>query len=637
MAAAWTGKIADLRHLLQSYTPSEIVSPGYQQIWGLPSQSQVDAWNNSLRVLVDSLRDPIFDDILAIIELQMPVGAERADCVLLGGTKSSPKAVVIELKQWANVGLMNTGEVNVPGHGSSSHPSIQALNYRGKLLFFNALAKNYEISCCAFLHNASENDRNLLGSGIASEWVKDATILIRPEEIARYIKDKLLPASLPINEAVNFADAPFAQSQYLFDFIKNHADAISNDVESALAETGMGFTNEQREIKNLVKKLLLNNPGQAYHDIIVNGRPGSGKTLLAVSILMMAFKQRKSCLLALRNNRLQAVLKEIFDTVTPGLSGLMVYFEPRNGVGIAQFNGHVDVLICDEAQRMEARIIPPVLPKADISVIFLDESQRLNPPEQGTVANFEQTSKSLGRTPHVMQLPSLIRCTGGQYYSDWVDTFLETPSDINQLQNMARHWNLVYELTFSSSIESLLCELRKKREQGNKVALVASFTESPGYQASPSHPDNLRIGYPLTSGFSLYKDNNIRISWLMSSSDYKSFWIKGKCNDLDRVASIYGCQGFEADYVGVIWGRDLLYRNEQWGLGDPNHCYDTIDKLVQGRIPNRRWDANAFPLVLNRYRIFLTRGIKGSIIFSEDEDTRKYVVDLGKRLYSNAA
>ncbi|MEM4235271.1 MAG: DNA/RNA helicase domain-containing protein, partial [Candidatus Methanomethylicaceae archaeon] len=612
-------------------TPSEIVSPGYQRIWGLPSQSQVDAWNNSLKVLVDSLSDPIFDDILAVIELQMPVGAERADCVLLGGTESSPKAVVIELKQWANIYLMDTGEVNVLGHGIFSHPSIQALNYHGKLRFFNAIAKNYEISCCAFLHNASENDRNNLSAGIASEWVKKAPILIRPKEMAKYIKDKLLPASLPLNEAINFANAPFAQSQHLFDFIKSHADAILNDFESVLAETGMGLTNEQREIKNFVKRLL-NDPYQKRHDIIVNGRPGSGKTLLAVSILMMAFNQRKSCLLALRNNRLQAVLKQIFDTVTPGLSGLMLYFEPRNGIGIAQFPGHVDVLICDETQRMKQPTIQRALSKADISVIFLDESQLLNPPEEGTVKNFVDASRSLGRTPHIMQLPSLLRCAGGQSYSDWVDTLLETPSNINRLQNMATRWNSVYELIFSPSIDFLICELRKKREQGNKVALVASFTESPGYLGSPSHPDNLRIGYPLTSGFELYKDNDISISWLMSPSDYRDFWINGKCNDLDRVASIYGCQGFEADYVGVIWGRDLLYRNGKWILGDPNHCYDTIDKLVLGKIPNRRWNVNALQLVLNRYRIFLTRGIKGSIIFCEDEDTRKYLIDLGKKI-----
>jgi DUF2075 family protein len=107
------------------------------------------------------------------------------------------------------------------------------------------------------------------------------------------------------------------------------------------------------------------------------------------------------------------------------------------------------------------------------------------------------------------------------------------------------------------------------------------------------------------------------------------FWLHGKSNDLDRAASIYGAQGFESDYVGVIWGRDLVLRNQQWALGDPNLCYDTIDGLVSaGR--NRRWTNEALELVRNRYRIFLTRGIKGTLIFCEDAETREFLLGLQK-------
>lgn len=637
MGSAYIGPIKELRELFQSSRPSEIIIPRYQQLYGSPAQSQIDAWDESLPILLNSLQDSIFNQVFVILELQMPIGGERADCVLLGGTKESPKALIIELKQWTNTDLdPSTGEVRVPGLGIHTHPSLQALNYRGKLKFFSTVAQNYDLYACVFMHNANESDRSQISSQeIAKDWVAESPVFINPKELAEYVKEKLIPAELSKEQADEFANSPFAQSQHLFDFIDKYADAISSDIEDKLAETGMGLTDEQRVIKNLVKKLLAN-PGEKGVDVIVNGRPGSGKTLLAVSILMMAFKQGKSCLFALRNNRLQAVLKQIFDSVTPGLSGFMVYFEPRNGTGIAQFNGHVDILICDEAQRMKKRTIPNALSKADISVIFLDESQRLNPPEEGTVANFVDTSKALGRRSHVMQLPGLIRCTGGQNYSDWVELLLETPSDVNGLCNLARHWMPLYELSVAESITDFLSELQRKRNKG-KVALVASFTESPGVLNNPSHPDNLRVGFPLTSGFSLYKGIDIRIPWLMSTSEYKKFWIRGECNQLSRVASIYGCQGFESDYVGVIWGRDLLYRNGKWILGNPNHCYDTIDKLVIGRIPTKRWSENALSLILNRYRIFLTRGIKGTVLFCEDEETRKYFLGLASRFQAYIA
>ncbi|MEM3486606.1 MAG: DNA/RNA helicase domain-containing protein [Candidatus Methanomethyliaceae archaeon] len=632
MVAALISSIGDLKRLCQSYQPSEIIIPNFRLLWGAPSESQIQAWDTSLLALVESLQNPAFDKIPVIIELQMPVGAERADCVLLGGTKDSPKALIIELKQWMNMDLdIVTGDVNVPGQGFHIHPSLQVLNYRGKLLFYNAVAKKYEIYCCSFLHNASEEDRSRISRGIASDWVAKAPIFVKPEEIAEYIADKLLPATLLKDDAVEFANAPFKQSQYLFDFIRNYSDAISRDMEVTLAETGMGLTDEQRKIKNLVKNFL-HQPDFRGTDIIVNGRPGSGKTLLAVSILLMAFEQQRECLLALRNNRLQAVLKHIFNSISPGLSGFMLYFEPRIGIGLENFQGRVNVLVCDEAQRIRRETIEKALPKSDISVIFLDESQRLNPPEQGTVENFVNISKSLGRTPIVGELTGLIRCTGGQHYAAWVESFLAHPSDIDALGKQAQLWRSVYQLRFSSSIEDLLFELRQKREEGNKVALVASFTESPGYIGNPNHQDNLRIGFPLTSGFDLYREKDVRIPWLMRPTDYKRFWVDGECNELDRVASIYGCQGFETDYVGVIWGRDLLYRNGRWVLGNPNYCYDTIDQLVTGKIPNRRWSYDALPLVLNRYRIFLTRGIKGCIIFCEDEETRRHFVNLGKRI-----
>ncbi len=113
----------------------------------------------------------------------------------------------------------------------------------------------------------------------------------------------------------------------------------------------------------------------------------------------------------------------------------------------------------------------------------------------------------------------------------------------------------------------------------------------------------------------------------MTKSEYVNFWVRGKSNFLDQIASIYGAQGFESDYVGIIWGRDLLFRDNKWVLGDPNHCYDTIDGLVsRGR--NKTWCQDAMTLLKNRYRIFLSRGIKGTFIFCEDEETAEYLLRL---------
>jgi uncharacterized protein len=138
-------------------------------------------------------------------------------------------------------------------------------------------------------------------------------------------------------------------------------------------------------------------------------------------------------------------------------------------------------------------------------------------------------------------------------------------------------------------------------------------------------PKNLRIGFPLCSNFDLYRESDVEIRWLMDESDYVRYWAGGMSNNLDR-ASIYGCQGFESDYVGVVWGRDLILRRGIWALGDPNCSYDTTDKLVSGRI--RTWAEEALTLLRNRYRIFLTRGILGTLIFCEDKPTQEFFTKL---------
>jgi len=107
---------------------------------------------------------------------------------------------------------------------------------------------------------------------------------------------------------------------------------------------------------------------------------------------------------------------------------------------------------------------------------------------------------------------------------------------------------------------------------------------------------------------------------LMKPPEYVNFWMRGGSSQLDRVASIYGAQGFESDYVGIIWGRDLVVRDGRWALGDPEVCFDRIDGLISKRGAHR-WSDEAQTLVKNRYRIFLTRGILGTVVHFEDAET----------------
>jgi DUF2075 family protein len=82
-------------------------------------------------------------------------------------------------------------------------------------------------------------------------------------------------------------------------------------------------------------------------------------------------------------------------------------------------------------------------------------------------------------------------------------------------------------------------------------------------------------------------------------------------------------QGFEFDYAGVIFGKDLVVRNGEWVGVVEEHAksdkqfYGDGVAIIQTRRPKRS--------LKNIYRVLLTRGRKGSYVFFQDAETKSYV------------
>ncbi len=93
------------------------------------------------------------------------------------------------------------------------------------------------------------------------------------------------------------------------------------------------------------------------------------------------------------------------------------------------------------------------------------------------------------------------------------------------------------------------------------------------------------------------------------------FWASAK-EGIEQFGCVYTAQGFEFDYVGVIFGPDLVYRPIGWGMGRP-----------------------ARPVARPR-RVLLTRGLRGCYVYFMDAPTRDFFlsrVDRTARLVTRAA
>ena len=92
-------------------------------------------------------------------------------------------------------------------------------------------------------------------------------------------------------------------------------------------------------------------------------------------------------------------------------------------------------------------------------------------------------------------------------------------------------------------------------------------------------------------------------------------------NSFEQVGCIHSTQGLEFDYVGIIIGKDLIYRH---GIIMTNK--DAVAKSDSSsgvRKCNDHMLCNK--IIRNTYRTLLSRGQKGCFVYCEDEALRDYL------------
>jgi len=96
---------------------------------------------------------------------------------------------------------------------------------------------------------------------------------------------------------------------------------------------------------------------------------------------------------------------------------------------------------------------------------------------------------------------------------------------------------------------------------------------------------------------------------------------------IGQVGCIYTAQGFEFDYVGVIFGTDLVYRHGAGWVGNQTESYDTVVTRAGDRF---------IDLVKNTYRVLLTRGMKGCFVYFADKETESFFKSRLERVESTS-
>ena len=613
-----------------------------------PNIEQITAWRGSLKVVRNSLLGGICPSSHVILEYKLPMSGESIDLILLGIDENmNNSCIVIELKGIKSVS-QETDDTFQSEFGLQQHPCWQARNYSNRLKNFHSAGGLFMHHAAVWAYNLPEGTFNYRSCQIFEG---------KNEEIIDWVS-KLVSKPISEESVQKIIVGEYSQSKHLFDLIENNYEEIRLDALHGFMSIGAGPTEGQHIVINTIMEAIKSDENWVF---LIQGKPGSGKSYLAFLLLLEAFRGIDSpsakenplrnggrAILGYRNNRLLNTARKILNRCEPGMQGLLKFFHTKYGHGIAddepssQTFTTFDVAIYDEAQRLNYLHISTLMQRARIPIFLYDEDQILNEDEEGTTENFHTVADKLKLKVMELSLDYAYRCQGGEEYHQFVEDFLLNSKAVQQLEKKDNR------LSFCESFSELYEELAVKRNSDSQVALVAAFTESDGDSKNPTSLTlkNRRIGNPLQSGFEIYSTTDPEVYWLMDAKNqYPAFWndssSKYYSNTLSNVSSIYGCQGFESDHIGIIWGRDLVIRNGEWVLGD--ECRDATQIGTGKRLLKRIFTSAkkgsvednklAIQLLKNRYRIFLTRGLLSSTIFFEDTDTRDFIIsNLGQNV-----
>jgi hypothetical protein len=281
----------------------------------------------------------------------------------------------------------------------------------------------------------------------------------------------------------------------------------------------------------------------------------------------------------------------------------------------------LDVLICDEAHRLRKTSanrytkaalrtgrpqVAELIDAARVPVFLLDQHQVVRPGEMGTRQEIERAAAAEGLACTVVELDGQFRCGGSDAYEKWVIDLLGldggTPSQWEPDGKL--------QLLTAETPQELEDFLVARREEGYGARMSAGYCWKWTTKITPDMtalPEDVVIGQ-WSRPWNLYGDRSAL------GAPPAPLWATDPAG-FGQVGCVYTAQGFEYDWSGVIIGPDLVWRTDRWVVDrsaskDPSFTKATPDDDVDR-------------LIRNTYKVLLTRGMVGTILYSTDAETRE--------------
>ncbi|MBR6459679.1 MAG: DUF2075 domain-containing protein [Actinomycetaceae bacterium] len=363
--------------------------------------------------------------------------------------------------------------------------------------------------------------------------------------------------------------------------------------------------------------------------IVVEGMPGTGKTVLAIYLLKMLKDDPKYKDLNIRIVEPVTSLRETLKKSLKNVSGLdpSDVIAPTDlvkpGMGYTP-NGDkcFDILLVDEAHKLKRRKnlatqfgnfdkitkkldLPPdatqmdwIIAQTKLPVFFYDPLQSIGP----SCLGMGEMRSALGNAlDNPIELHNQMRVKGGKAYLEYVRAILD---DKNPDFKTFDKYDFVLHEDFSEFIDSFESNY-KKHELSRMVAGYAwEWKTKPNKCNDPAVRDIVIDGIGL-------KWNHTYENWVIKGAeDYQI---------AHEVGCIHSTQGYDLSHAYVIIGDDLAYDPEAGVLiADKSNYYDR-----NGYATATQEELDQY--IKNIYYVLLTRGILGTHVYAVNPTMREYL------------
>ncbi|WP_285826214.1 DNA/RNA helicase domain-containing protein [Parabacteroides goldsteinii] len=377
-------------------------------------------------------------DVYLVFELMVPYSGCRIDCMIFGCDSEDGKNVMhIELKQWSEDGIFpassagNFVEAYTGGKiQTAAHPSQQVKGYHGYLK--------------AFVEAVSTDSLNLQGCAYCFNYIRkdDDGVLFNPkfdvlqEEFRTYAANEKDELAGLLHTLFSHGSGEAVFNEFCFSPLYPSVNLLENISDILTLNDKLSLVGKQIEARNDILAYLRNSDRYGKNVVIVNGGPGTGKTVIALKVLAeLSAKGRYRVMFATKSKPLLEAIKCMVGRQEANL----LFHNLNDFIPARCMENGVDVLLVDEAHRIELSPnnkytkkdhwtelsqIETLIRAARSCVFFIDDRQAIRHSEIGKTGLITSCAQTNHCKIENIVLESQFRCNGSDNYLNWLEDVL---------------------------------------------------------------------------------------------------------------------------------------------------------------------------------------------------------------------